>query len=162
GVLQLGLLRKQSLHLLIRHRLREPVAHGIESLDETKNVADAFHDRGAYVLRRVEFGFLRQKADTDAALRPRLPIEACIDAGHDSQQSRFARAVETQHPDLCPRKKRETDVAENHALRRYHLRYPVHREYVLGHAEARMKREKQPRIMVESRSLGDGRASRVC
>ena len=53
----------------------------------------------------VELRLLRQEADLDAGLRPRLAFELLVDAGHDPEQRRFARAVEAEHADLRAGKK---------------------------------------------------------
>ena len=37
-------------------------------------------------------------------------------------------------------KERQADVAQYYALGGYHLRYPIHREYVLGQVKAHMRK----------------------
>ena len=119
---------------LVVHRLGELVADLVEALDLAERLADAFHDGAAHVLVRVELRLLRQEADADAGLRPRLAVDVRVDAGHDPQQGGFARAVETEHADLGARKERQTDVAQDDALGRHHLGDAIHGVDVLGHA----------------------------
>ena len=78
------MLFEQGVHFLIRHRVRELVAHLVEALYEVENLAHAFHNRGAHVFRGVELRLLRQKTHADAVLWPRFAIEAGIEAAHDA------------------------------------------------------------------------------
>ena len=55
--------------------------------------------------RGVEQRLLRQISDLDARHRHRIAFDFMIEARHDSQQRRFARAVQTQHSDLRAGKK---------------------------------------------------------
>ena len=133
GVLQLGLLLEQLVHLVVVHRLGELVADLVEARDLREGAAEAFHHDAAHVLVRIELGLLRQVADLDAGLRARLAFEVGVDAAHDLEQRGFARAVEAEHADLGAGKERETDVAQDDALGWHHLANPVHRVDVLGH-----------------------------
>jgi hypothetical protein len=69
----------------------------------------------------------------DAGLGPRLALELGVDAGHDAQQRRLARAVQAQHADLGAGKNDEPDVLEDHSLRRHDLGDALHGVDVLGH-----------------------------
>ena len=133
GVLQLGLLLEELVHLLVIHRLGELVADLVEARDLRERAAQTFHHDAAHVLVRVELGLLRQVADLDAGLRARLAFEIGVDAAHDLEQRGFARAVEAEHADLGAGKERETDVAQDDAFGWHNLANPVHRVDVLGH-----------------------------
>ena len=57
-------------------------------------------DVAAHVLRRIELRLLRQVADARALRRPRFALKVLVDAGHDAQQRRLARAVGAEDADL--------------------------------------------------------------
>ena len=136
GVLQLGLLLEQLVHLLVVHGLGEPVADLVEARDLRERAAETFHHDAAHVLVRIELRFLRQVADLDAGLRARFAFEVGVDPAHDLEQRGFARAVEAEHADLGAGEKRKTDVAQDDALGWHNLANPVHRVDVLGHVFA--------------------------
>jgi hypothetical protein len=58
-------------------------------------------------------GSCGQVADLDAGLRPGLAEDVGVDAGHDLQQRRLARAVQAEHADLGAGEERQGDVLED-------------------------------------------------
>jgi hypothetical protein len=100
-VLQLRLLLEQLVHLVFAEvGIREFVADGVEAVDQPLDFTDALDDVATHVFLRIELRLLRQHADFDAGLWPRLAFDLLVSAGHDPQQRRFARAVEAEHADL--------------------------------------------------------------
>ena len=81
-------------------RLGNVVADLVEAVVRLLHVADAFLDRLAHGLVRIELRFLRQVADLDARAGRGLALDILVHAGHDLQQRRFAGAVQAQHADL--------------------------------------------------------------
>ena len=65
----------------------------------------------AHGLGRIELRLLRQVADLQARLRPCLAVEFLVDAGHDLQQRRFARAVVAEHADLGAGKESSSEIS---------------------------------------------------
>ena len=55
-----------------------------EAAEQRAHFRDAFLDRFADRLGRVQFRFLRQVADVNTGLWSRLTIELLVDAGHDA------------------------------------------------------------------------------
>src|SRR6185503_20268929 len=153
GVLELALLLEQLVHLVVAHRLGELVADLVESLDELHLIRDAFLDDGADVLVWVERGLLRQEADLDAGLRARFALELRVDAGHDLEQRRLARAVQAEDADLRAGEEAQADVAKDVALRRNDLADAVHREDVLGHDSRGCERGSDYRRRARGRQL---------
>ena len=100
GVLQLGLLFEQLVHLVVVHGFGELVADLIEARDLRERSAETFHHDAAHVLVRIELRLLRQITDLDAGLRARLAFEIGVYPAHDLEQGGFARAVEAEHADL--------------------------------------------------------------
>jgi hypothetical protein len=82
---------------------------------------------------RLELRLLRQVADLDAGHGHGLALDLLVEAGHDLEHGRLARAVEPQKADLGAREERERDVLEDLPLGRDDLAHAVHREYVLRH-----------------------------
>ena len=94
---------------------------GIDRVEPGQRVLDVLRrvfDVAAHVLGRVELRFLRQEADLDAGLRPRLAFELLVDARHDPQQRGLAGAVQAEHADLGAREEAQGDVAQDDPLRR--------------------------------------------
>ena len=77
---------------------------------------DAFHDVLADGLGLVEVRLLLQVADARALGDPALADVFLVDAGHDAQQGRLARAVDAEHADLGVRVERQVDVLQNLAV----------------------------------------------
>ncbi|MNR24230.1 hypothetical protein D3C85_1412990 [compost metagenome] len=95
--------------------------------------AQAFFNRLAHRVLGVQLRFLRQVADVQARHGDGFAFDLFIDASHDLQQRRLARAVQAQHADLGARKKRKRDIAQNLPLGRHDLADAVHGVDVLGH-----------------------------
>ena len=71
------------------------------------------HDVAEDVQRRVELGFLRQVAGCGALGQPCLALKFVVEAGHDAQQRRLARAVGAEHADLGVRVEGQMNVVEH-------------------------------------------------
>ena len=106
-----------------------------------QHFADAFLDRLAHGHVRIELRLLRQVADLDAGLRPRLAREVGVDAGHDLEHGRLAGAVEAEQADLGAREERQRDVLDDLALWRDRLGHAVHGVDVLHGGSAGGRRQ---------------------
>ena len=96
-----------------------PLGHdGVVLVDEVLDRPDAVEHVALDVLRRVERRLLAQVADREARGEPRLAAEAVVEAGHDPEQARLARAVRPDDADLGARVEGERDVLEDRAVRR--------------------------------------------
>jgi hypothetical protein len=62
-----------------------------------------------------------------------LALEVLVDARHDAEHRRLARAVQAEQADLGARVERERDVLEDLALGRNDLAHANHRVDELGH-----------------------------
>ncbi len=71
-------------------------------------------------------GLLRQVPDGVPGRQRRLALNVVVEARHDLQQRRLARAVRAEHADLGAVEKRETDVLENDGVGRIDLAEPLH------------------------------------
>ena len=128
-------MRQQVVHFVVGHRLGKLHVDRVELVEQRLGFGNAQLDIAAHVQAVVEFWFLRQVADLDAGLRARFANILGIDAGHDAQQRRLARAVVTQHADLGARKKIERNILQNFGLRGHYFAHPVHGIDVLRHAD---------------------------
>ncbi len=87
---------------------------------------DALHHVVANAQLGIELRLLLQVADAGAVGDPALADEILVDAGHDPQQRRLARAVHAQHADLGVGIEREVDVFEDFAVAGVSLGQPLH------------------------------------
>ncbi len=99
----------------------------VEAIEHLAGGADAVLDVAPHVLRGVELGLLREESDRRPVGEPGVAAEAGIEARHDPQQRRLARAVGPEHADLRPVVEGEGDVLEDDAIGRVLLDQPVHR-----------------------------------
>ena len=98
----------------------------VVAIDDVLLFLDAGHDVAEHVERRIELRLLRQVADPGAIGRPGLAGELGVDAGHDAQQRRFARAVGAEHADLGVGVEAQMDVVEHLLAAGIGLRHSVH------------------------------------
>ncbi len=91
------------------------IVHGqiVVAIEEILLLLDAEHDIAAHVELRVELRLLRQIADARAFGDEALADELLVDARHDAQKRRFARAVDAEHADLGVRVEGEIDVVQD-------------------------------------------------
>ena len=118
------------------HTVRQAVEVGLGEIINAQAALDAVYaayaeedadfNRLAYAVGRVELRLLRQVTDLDARLRTRLAGKIGIDAGHEPQHRRLARAVEAEQADRGAREERQRDVLDDLALRRHDLADAVH------------------------------------
>ena len=109
----------------------------VEAVEQRLRLGDAVLDVAVHVLGLVEMRLLLEHADGRPGRELRLAAVLLVDAGHDPQQRRLARAVVAEHADLGTRVEGQGDVLEHRLVGRVHLREPVHREDVLrGHRHA--------------------------
>ncbi len=87
---------------------------------------DALHDVLAHRELGIELRLLLEIADARALGDPALADEFLVDAGHDAQQRRLARAVDAEHADLGVRIERQMDVFEHLAVARIGLGQTLH------------------------------------
>jgi hypothetical protein len=134
-LLELGLLGDQRLHLLGRDLLAEAGADGLEAVEQRLGAGEALEHVAEHVLLGIERRLLLQVADRDALSRPGLAGDVLVEAGHDLEQGRLARAVEAEHADLGAREERQPDVVQHLAAARVDLGQALHHVDVLigGH-----------------------------
>ena len=102
---------------------------GVDLIEAREHFDDGLHrlfDDFHHGLAFVEFGFLLEQADGVAFGLGDLADVVFIDACHDAQQGGFARAVETEHADLCAEVEAERDVAQDLFVGRDDLAHFVH------------------------------------
>ena len=111
---------------LVRGLVR--VVHGelVVAVEDRLLRRDAFHHVRAHALGCIELGLLRQVADAGAFGHPGLAAKLLVDAGHDAQQRRLARTVDSKHADLGVRIERQIDVLEHLAVARIGLGQTLH------------------------------------
>ncbi len=102
---------------------------GVDLIEAGEHIHDGLHrffddfDDG---LAFVEFGFLLEQArGVTFGLRDLADV-VVIDACHNAQQGGFARAVKTEHADLCAEVEAEGDVAQDLFVGRDDLAHFVH------------------------------------
>ncbi len=138
-LLQAALLVEQLLHLRIVHRLGELHRDVVEVVQDLPQVRHAVLDVAADILRGVELRLLRQVADLGAGERACIAKEIGVDAGHDAQQRRLARAVRPDDANLGARIEGEMDALEDLAGGGHDLSEVAHREDVFaGHRAAKI------------------------
>jgi hypothetical protein len=127
-----------------------------------QHFADTFLDRLAHGVLRVEFRLLREVAHLDAGLRTRFADEVVVDARHDLQHGRLARAVQAQQADLRAREEGQRDVLDDLALGRNGLADTVHRVDVLRHGgSGRSRRALEAAPLGRRRRPARGRAGKA-
>ena len=115
------------------------IGFGIRGVDRFELLLCVHHltqaalDFLAHRLGGVELRLLRQVADVQVGHRRGFAFDVLVEAGHDLEHGRLARAVQAQHADLGAREERQRDVLENLALGRNDLAHAVHGENVLRH-----------------------------
>ena len=134
GVLDAAVLGHDLLHLGVRQALPHLLGELVEALEERLDRCDAFLDVLEDGLLRIELRVLREEPDARPFGRVRLAGELLLDARHDPEDRRLARAVQAEDADLGAGKEREVDAPEDLPLRRDDLPEVLHREDVLlGH-----------------------------
>ncbi|MGY3651612.1 hypothetical protein ACVWW2_006903 [Bradyrhizobium sp. LM4.3] len=108
-VLQLGHLVRGLLGIIHRQL--------IVAIEDGLLLGDAQHDVLAHAECRIEMRLLFEIADAGALGDPGLAVVLLVEAGHDLEQRRLARAVDTEDADLGVRVERQMDVIEHLAGR---------------------------------------------
>ena len=85
----------------------------VVAIEDRLLLGDAFHDVFADGLGGIELRLLLEVADPGALGDPGLAVIFLVEAGHDSQQRRLARAVDAEHADLGVRIEPQMDVIEH-------------------------------------------------
>jgi hypothetical protein len=98
----------------------------VQALLRVENFGDAFFDRFAHGLFRIQLRLLRQIADLGAGVGACLTLEVGVHAGHDFQHGGLACAVDAEQADFGAREKGQRDVLDDLALRGNDLAHPVH------------------------------------
>ena len=75
----------------------------IQTFQCTNNFGNRFFNGFTNGMFRVQFWFLRQVTDFNAWLWASFTFDIGINAGHDAQQGRFTRAVQTEYTDFGAR-----------------------------------------------------------
>ena len=107
--------------------------HGVKLGLRLHHFAHALFDGLSHGGFGIELRLLRQITDLEIVLPGDFAVDVLVDAGHDLQKGRFARAVKAQNADLGPREERQRDVFENLSLGRNHLAHAIHGHDVLSH-----------------------------
>jgi hypothetical protein len=124
-VLHLCLLGEQGVEVGVR--LGEGGGDRVEAVEQVAQLPDAVLDVAAHVLRGIEVGLLREKADGGLGVGLGDPGGRLLQAGHDPQERRLPRAVRAEHADLRAVQERQGDVREHLPLGAVELVGPVHR-----------------------------------
>ncbi len=93
----------------------------VEAVEQRLGLRDAVLDVAPDVLALVQVGLLLEHPDGRPGGERGLAAVLLIDAGHDPQQRRLARAVVAEHADLRARREGERDVLEHRLVRRVEL-----------------------------------------
>jgi hypothetical protein len=133
-VLHLGLFLEQLLHRVAVHRLGKLRGDVVEAREQRLGLGDALLDVLERGLLRVEARLLLEEADLDVLRRLRVAQVVLVDARHDPQQRRLARAVEAQDADLRAVEERQPDALEDDAVRRNDLAHVLHGVDEIGQA----------------------------
>ena len=115
------------------------IVHGefVVAVEDRLLRADAEHDVVADVQLLIELRLLRQVADARALGDPGLAGPFLVEAGHDLEQGRLARAVDAEHADLGVRIEGQVDVVEHLLAARIGLRQAAHMvDELTGHRRA--------------------------
>ncbi len=107
--------------------------HGVVLLLERDRVSHAVHHVAADVLRLVEVRLLGQVAHGVAGGEACDAVVLVVEAGHDLQQRRLARAVVPDDADLGAGEEREVDVAQHLFVRRVEPVEVLHLEDEFSH-----------------------------
>ena len=110
----------------------------VVAVEDRLLVLDAEHRIALHVELGVELRLLRQVSDPGAFGDEALADELRVEARHDAQQRRLARAVDAEHADLGVRVERQVDVLEHLLAARPGLAEALHMidELARGHAIA--------------------------
>ena len=113
----------------------------IVAVEDRLLVLDAEHRVALHVELGVELRLLRQVSDPGAFGDEALADELGVEARHDAQQRRLARAVDAEHADLGVRVERQVDVLEHLLAARPGLAEALHMidELARGHAIASLR-----------------------
>ncbi len=126
---QAGLLFGQLVEVGIRLGVGD--VDGFELLLCVHHLTQTALDFLAHGFGGIELRLLRQVADIQVGHRRGFALDVLVEAGHDLEHGRLARAVQAEHADLGAGKERQRDVLEDLALGRNDLAHAVHGENVL-------------------------------
>ena len=101
NLFKLALLRGQFIEVGVRFCVLG--IHFIQAFQGVNHFGHRFFNRLTDGVFRVQFWFLRQVTDFNARLRASFAFDFGINAGHDAQQGRFTRAVQTEYTDFGAR-----------------------------------------------------------
>ena len=102
--------------------------HLVVTGEQRGDLADAVHDVALDVLARIELRLLFEQPDGEPGREPGLARVPVVEARHDAQQRRLARAVRPDHTDLGPGVEGERDVPQHLLVRRMEPADLVHGE----------------------------------
>jgi hypothetical protein len=103
--LDLALTFDECIHRIIIHRLGKLGIDLLELFEKVNGRLNRFFDCLFNRLTLVELGFLFEIPDRVPLRENNLTVKVLIGTRDDPQQTRFTRAIEAQHTDLCPVKK---------------------------------------------------------
>lgn len=95
---KLALLRSEFIEVGVR--LGVLCVHFIQTFQRVNHFGNRFFHGFTNSMFRVQFWFLRQVTDFNARLWASFTFDIGINAGHDAQQGRFTRAVQTKNTDF--------------------------------------------------------------
>ena len=128
---ELGLLGSQSVK--VRIFLGIGGVHLFQASLRGLDLTHAAFNSFTHGLFWVHHGLLGQITNFQARHRNGFALDLFVDARHDLEQRRLARAVGAQHANLGTGEEGQRNVFENMTLRGHDLANPVHRKYVLSH-----------------------------
>jgi len=138
--LEFPLALEQPVHLVVVHGLGELHGDLVELIDEGFCFPHTLFDVAADILSGVEHGFLGKVADPDIGLGAGFSLKLLINPGHDAQEGRFPRAIQTEHADFGAGKEGQGDVFQDFALGGHDLGDAIHRVNVLSHLKTFLNR----------------------
>ena len=101
NLFKLALLRGQFVEVSVRLGVLR--VHFIQAFQRVNHFCNRFFNGFANGMFRVQFRLLRQVTDFNARLWASFTFDIGINAGHDAQQGRFTRAVQTEYTDFGAR-----------------------------------------------------------
>ena len=98
---KLALLRGQFIEVGVRFCVLG--VHFVQAFQGVNHLGHRFFNGFADGVFRIQFWFLRQVTDFNARLWASFAFDIGINAGHDAQQGRFTRAVQTEYTNFGAR-----------------------------------------------------------
>ena len=125
------LLRRERVKVRIGLRIRR--IDFIQALLRCNDFAHPFFNHILYGRFRVEFRFLGEIPNFEAAQPRDIAVDILIHARHNLEERGFTGTVQTQYADLGPREERQRNVFQNLTFRGNRFAHPIHGHHILSH-----------------------------